>query len=207
MSESTGQPEGIGSDREQPESTPADSEAGVGRSWRLRAVRIAKAVGAAVPVWLQLVVAFVGLLFVLVPALKPDDPPATKGASVTIASLDRVSFGQYLDRIPLSRSVYRRAKLERPGELIGVNIRVNGYRGKRLPLASRTVDARTGDEVQRSRDLYYTPYASDDRNSWSIWVPLPRGVDRRFFVEVELVDDDRRATPLGRARTHRFRGR
>lgn len=186
---------------EQPERVRSDRGPSFPRRVRLQPVRIGRAVGAAV----SFAATLVGLMFVLWPALKPDEPPATKGGSISDATLDRVSFGQYLDRIARSRSGYRRAQLERRGALVGVDLKVRGYRDKRLPLQWRIVDARTGDQIQQSRDLVYIPAASEDQNSWSIWVPLPRGLDRRFFVEVELLDD-RGAAPLGRARTHTFGG-
>lgn len=136
----------------------------------------------------------------------PDRPPATKGGSLTIKTLDRVSFGQYLDRIDATRSDYPRAQLQQIGTLVGLDIKVAGYSDKRLPLRWRILDARTGDEVQQSQeDRYYIPHAREDNNSWPIWVPLPRGRDRQFFVEFELFDD-RGATPLDQARTDRLTG-
>jgi hypothetical protein len=42
-------------------------------------------------------------------------------------------------------------------------------------------------------------------NSWSIWVSVPPGRTRRFFVELELLDD-RGTVPLERLRTRRFAG-
>ncbi len=134
-----------------------------------------------------------------------DEPPVTKGGSLAIATLDRASFGQYLDRIEGTRSDYPRAQLERAGALLGLNVEVEGYRDEALPLRWRVIDARTGDQVLQSRDLSYTPEASEDRNSWPLWVPLPRGSDRRFFVEVELLDDKGK-TPLASDRTDRVKG-
>jgi len=186
---------------EEPERIRADREAGSSRIVRLQPVRVAKVVGAAV----SFAATLVGLIFVLWPALKPDGLPVAKGASVTDVTLDRASFGQYLARVAVSRSGYPQAQLKRPGVLVGVELKVKGYRDKRLPIRWQIVDERTGDQIQQSRDLFYTPSASEDQNTWSIWVPLPRGRGRRFFVEVELLDD-RGAVPLGRARTHHFDG-
>lgn len=135
-----------------------------------------------------------------------DEPPVTKGATLEIASLDLVSFGQYLDRHEGSRSEYGRAELERAGALVGLFITVTGYRYKRLLLQYRVIDSRTDDQVQHSREeRYYTPYANKDSNDWPIWVPRPRGGDRRFFVEFELLDDQG-ASALARERTPEFRG-
>jgi hypothetical protein len=145
-----------------------------------------------------------GLIFGLWPALQPSEPPTIKGAILTNVTVDHVSFGQYLDRIALIRSPYPPAQLERPGALVGFDFNIKGYRNKVLPLQWRLIDAKTGDQVDRSRDLLLTPAANEDQNSWSVWVPIPRGRSRRFFVEVELLDDH--GYPLGRVRTDRFSG-
>jgi hypothetical protein len=168
---------------------------------RLQPSRIAKAVAAAV----SFTATAIGLIFGLWPALKPSEPPAAKGATLSQVTLDRVRYGQYLDRIAVSRYGYRQAQLERGGVLVGVTFKVTGYQSKRLPLQWRLIDARTGDQIEQSRDLFYVPAANEDQNSWSVWVAVPPGGARRFFIEVELLDD-RGAVPLGRVRTERFHG-
>lgn len=180
--------------------SPPHDRVATSRTAGVRPMRAARTIGAGV-----LVLAGVAwLMFSLLPGHKPD-APATKGGRLTIATLDRVNFGQYLDRISGSRSDYQRAELERAGVLVGMDLRVTGYRGKSLPVRWRVIDARTGDLVQQSAALSYRPDAEEDQNSWPVWIPLPRGRDRRFFAEIELLDD-RGATPLARARTHRFEG-
>ena len=167
-------------------------------------MQVVKRVGAAATV--TFLTALFGLAFAVFTAFKPDEPPA-KGADIAIRTFDRVSFGQYLDRIEGHRSEYPRAVLERAGALVGVEITVQGYRGQRLPLRWRIVDTRSGDQVQRSQeDRYFLPYTTKkDQNHWPIWVPLPRGRDRLFFVEFELFDDGG-TTPLQSARTALFKG-
>jgi hypothetical protein len=196
--------QGTESDREPPESPSPDRNAGVGR-----VARVAKAVAAAIPVAaasVALVAGAVGVLYLVSPGAKPDEPPATKGADLTVKTLDRVTFRQYLDRVAVSSSGYRRTQLERLGALVQVKLVVRGYRNKRLPLWWRMVDTRTNEQIRQSKDLFYTPYANHDENISSIWVPLPRGRNRRFFIEVELLDDGGK-TPLGETRTRRFSGR
>jgi hypothetical protein len=146
-----------------------------------------------------------GLIFGLWPTLRPVEPPATKGAALTNVTVDRVSFGQYLDRGAYSRSPFRRAQLQRRGALVGFDFNIKGYLHKHLPLRWQLLDARTGDQVAQSPDLFTTPRADEDQNSLLIWVPVPRARGRRFFVEIQLLDD-RGAYPLGRIRTHRFSG-
>jgi hypothetical protein len=186
---------------EQREPRARDGRRGSLDTLRRRPVQIAKALATAV----TFAATGTGLIFGLWPALKPDAPPATRRATLTNVTLDHIRFGQYLDRKALSRSGYPRAQLERPGALVSFDFNIRGYRNKDLPLQWQLVDATSGDQVARSRDLLITPEANEEQNSWPVWVPVPRGRSRRFFVEIELFDD-RGAVPLGRIRTDRFGG-
>jgi hypothetical protein len=168
---------------------------------RLRTVQIAKAVGAAV----SFAATATALIFGVWPTLKPDEPPVTKGATLSNVTLDRMSFGQYLDRTAQSRTGYQRTQLEHAVVVVGVDFSIRGYRNKHLPLQWRLVSVQTGDQIDQSRDLFLTPEANEDQARWSVWVTVPRGRDRRFFVEVELFDD-RGAVPLRSVRTDLFSG-
>ena len=140
---------------------------------------------------------------VLWPALKPQDAPATKAARLSNLTLDRdVTFGQYLDRKGLSRQPYGPAQLARRGAFVAFDFRIQGYHGKRLPLRWQLMDARTGDQLDQSRDVAITPAANTDQGSWDVWVPLPRG-HKRFYIQVQLYDNAG-LVPIGRLRTERF---
>jgi hypothetical protein len=182
-------------------SSASEEEAGVVGQLRLRPLQIAKAIGAVA----TFTATVTGLIFGLWPALKPTDPPATKGAALSNATVDHVRFGQYLDRDGRSRAPYGPAQLERRGVLVGFDLNVKGYLNERLPLRLQLLDARTGDQVNQARDFSFIPGATDDHNSLSFWMPVPSGRDRRFYVEVQLLDH-RGALPLGRVRTDRFSG-
>jgi hypothetical protein len=143
-------------------------------------------------------------LFALWPLIKPDDAPATKAASLSNLTLDRdVSFGQYLDRKGMTRKPYGPAELARRGAFITFQFRVEGYRGKRLPLRWLLFDARTGDLLTQSRDYALTPAANTDQGTWDFfWIPLPRGHER-FSIQVQLYDNAG-LVPIGQLETKRF---
>jgi hypothetical protein len=82
---------------------------------------------------------------------------------------------------------------------------IAGYEGKRLPLRWQLVDARTADQVAQSEDIAIKAQAMADRGTWFVWVPLPRGRARRFFVQIQLYKPAG-TVPLSRVRTARFAG-
>jgi hypothetical protein len=176
-------------------------QAASSHSGGLRPVQIVRAIGAAV----TFAATVTGLIFGLWPALRPAEPPAAKGATLTNATVDRASFGQYLDRTGSSRSPFRPAQLDRRGALVGFDFNIEGYVGRDLPLRWQLIDARTGEQVRQSRDYFMTPSANEDKNSWWIWTPVPHRRGHRFFVEIQLLDD-RAGVPLGRIRTDPFSG-
>jgi hypothetical protein len=166
-----------------------------------------------------LAIAVVAGLVALWPSIKPKDTPApkatrstsltpdpvTKAARLSNLTLDRdITFGQYLDRKQISRKPYTAAVLARRGAYVAFDFRVEGYKGKRLPLRWQLMDARTSDQLGQSRDIAITPGATTDQGSWDVWVPLPRG-HRRFYVQVQLYDNAG-LVPIGRLRTERFAG-
>jgi hypothetical protein len=178
----------------------SDEGGSFGNLWS-RPAQIAKVIAALV----TFAATMTGLIFGLWPALKPTEPPATKGATLSNATVDHVSFGQYLDRVTQSRSPYRAARLQRRGALVIFDLNVKGYGNEHLPLQWQLIDAQTGAQIDQSRDLVFVPRANDDHNTLSIWVHVPSGRDRRFFVEIQLLDN-RGAIPLGRIRTNHFSG-
>jgi hypothetical protein len=134
------------------------------------------------------------------------EPSRTKAATLSNPTLDRnISFGQYLDRKEISRVPYQAAELRRRGAFLAFDFKIEGYKGKRLPLQWQLIDARTGDQLRESKDVALHPDAETDQASWDFWVPVPRGADRRFFVQLQLYND-RGSVPIGRLRTATFGG-
>ena len=67
------------------------------------------------------------------------------------------------------------------------------------------MDARTGDQLAQSSDVAITPdaHAQTDQATWDFWVEVPRGANRRFYVELQLYDNQG-TVPIGRLRTATF---
>jgi hypothetical protein len=117
----------------------------------------------------------VGLVFVLLPALKPEAPPATKAARLDDVTVDRnVTFGEYLDRTAQKRFPFQAPQLRRSGVLIGFAFKVQGYKGKRLPLWWRLINERTGAQAAQSRDLFIVPAAATDQNTNYVMITWSR---------------------------------
>jgi hypothetical protein len=161
----------------------------------------------AAPVRAGLAIAVVlGVGALLWASLKPQgsEAPPTKAAKLSGLTLDRhVSFGQYLDRKALTKAPYSTTQLARRGAFVTFDFKVQGYKGKRLPLRYELIDARTGDLLWQQRDFAITPDAQTDQATWDFWAPLPSGADRRFYAQVQLYDD-RGVVPLDRLRTKTF---
>jgi len=170
---------------------------------RSLALRIARGAAGAV----GFVATLLGVIFVLWPSLKPEGPPPAKSATLTNATVDRnLTFGQYLDRIEQSRSSYQPADLRKRGAIVQFDYRIEGYKGKRLPLRWQLVDSRSGDQLAHSRDMRLIAEAGTDRGNWPQWIPIPAGRrPRRVFVQLQLYEPSGRF-PLSRLRTPVFRG-
>jgi hypothetical protein len=146
-----------------------------------------------------------GIVLVLWPSLTPEGRPATQSATLEKLTLDRkVTFGQYLDRIKLSRTPFKANQLARRGALLKFDFIITGYRDKRLQLRWQLIDADSGEQLDQSSDILITARATTDRGTWDVWVPNPKRRYRRLFVELAFYDDRPNGVPLGRLRTPLF---
>lgn len=173
-----------------------EHDGGQGKTLRSLPVRIAR--------WTSAIVGFVatllGVIFVLFPGVKPDEPPITTRAALSKPTTEVLTYGQYLDRINLRRGSYDAEALRRRGIFVEFDWSVEGYKDKALPLRWQLIDARRGEQLGRSRDVTITPEAPRDAATWSVWAPLPRGRVRQMAVQVQLYDETGR-WPIARART------
>jgi hypothetical protein len=162
--------------------------------------------GRAVAAVVSFTATVVGLVFVLIPSLKPEGPAAEKDARLSVISFeDNRTFGQYLDVIDHKGSEYGPAYRRRRGTIVIVGYSIHGYKSKALPLRWRLVDADSGDQVGATKDRFIKAEANVDRGSWPLWVQIPRGRTRRFYIDVQIYND-RGAVAIHSLHTRRFRG-
>jgi hypothetical protein len=147
--------------------------------------------------------AVLGVIFVLVPSLKPDPPPALKRASIGVLDVQRpVTYRQYLERTGLAGGDYDSSYLARPGVFAEFDVSIEGFEGIDLPLRWSLHDV-SGGQVSESKSTILRAEAPSDRATWHVWAPLPRR-QGSFFLLIQLFDADG-VVPLDRAQTDPFR--
>lgn len=165
--------------------------------------RAAKAVAAVV----AFIASALGVIFVLVPSLKPEPPSPTRHVELTHMTLERaVTFGAYMKRINQPAGGLEKAVLRERGALASFDYTIEGYKNRTLPLAWQLVDAGNGNRLSGNRDLSIKPEVTKDSGTWPVWTPLSRGRSRRLFIEVTLYEP-RGVVPLGSLRTQTFMNR
>ena len=143
-----------------------------------------------------LVSAVVGLLFLLVPQLRPDDspataPPAEQSGRLFGLVLDAdTTQGQYFDRTDQPKLGFTPEQLALRGAFVRFQVEIVGYRGKEVPLQRELVDARTGDEIGQLSADTIVPTADKVVSPWHDWVALRPGKGRYVLV-VKLLDEQR----------------
>jgi hypothetical protein len=158
------------------------------------------------------IAAVLGLVFLLLPNLRPEGTPAEGSATFEKPTLERpVTFGQYLRRVELPRAGYTKEKLQQAGVIADVQMTIKGYRGQRLPLRWYVLDLGTHDIVdEQSKRYAFQP----DRNvmplSWPLWVALPEAPGP-FKLVFEIYPPDAKpgqpgVRPFGKAETEAFTG-
>ena len=119
--------------------------------------------------------AVLGLVFLLFPDLRPDPTPDESSATLSQPTLEQpVTFGQYLDRVELPRDPYTSEQLGEAGALAVLEVEIEGYNGKRLPLRWFVLDTTTHEIVnQQSRRHAFEPDREVATFSWPVWAAVP----------------------------------
>jgi hypothetical protein len=130
-----------------------------------------------------LATATLGLVFLLLPDLRPGGTPA-RSAKVEATLASPVSQREYLVRIRRPETDVSPAQLERVGAIVDVDAAVEGRRGQRVMLRWILIDAATDRHAGSDEALAVELESGSETFSWPVWVPVPRA--GRFQVLVEL---------------------
>jgi hypothetical protein len=143
-----------------------------------------------------LISATVGLLFLLVPSIRPGQgsgPPADQAASISGIVLNQhTTHGQFLDYSDQSKLGFTPQQLAVAGASAFARVQLVGYRGKTLTFERQLVDATTQNVVGEARDFAVTPTADRVTHRWWDWTPLPPGGDSYVMV-IKVLDEDKKS--------------
>jgi hypothetical protein len=131
------------------------------------------------------IAAVLGVVFLLVPSLRPEATPPEGSATFAKPTIDQpVTFRQYLRRIELPETGVTAERLQQAGVLADVKVTIKGYRGKELPLRWYVLDLGTRDIVyESSRKYFFKTDRSAATVSKAFWIPMPetRGTFKIVF--------------------------
>lgn len=153
-----------------------------------------------------LVTGVIGLVFILLPQLKPEGPPAHTAAHLRELSFDRnVTFRQYLARAGQPVDDLDAPTLARRGVLLTFHFDVIGYKNRPLPLRWYLYDVRSGNHIGEESAITIQGTAGRDEGDWPLWIQAPRRPGR-YSVVVELINPAG-AVPLATLRSPVFTGK
>jgi hypothetical protein len=149
----------------------------------------------------------VGLVFLVLPVLKPDGDgrPLKTSAKLTQIDLEpRISRGQYLARTDQPTIGFTRQQLAVRGAFIRFRVRIRGFENIPLILRRELVNARTGNEMSESSAFTIKPPNDDIQRDWHDWIPLS-GREGQYFAIIKLLAKGEDAA-LGTLKTDAFSG-
>jgi hypothetical protein len=149
------------------------------------------------------------VLFLLWPALRPDDGPAAFGATLSDPRLEQgVTLADvYARRQETPRSTYTQEDLALTGTLVSYVVVIEGFQGKTCLLTWSLFDAETNARVADTAlvdqlgwpDGEFTPVAAVDQASGEVWIRRPEQPGS-YIVRLELFDPNgQRLTSLDSA--------
>jgi len=159
---------------------------------------------AAIGTILTVVSAAIGLLFLLVPAIKPEPPSPTRSAKLSAGDFaPNLSMRQMLDRTHQSTAGLTRHELAARVVFLRYHFETVGYKGQSLPVESALIRG-NGDQVEEETPFSVEPEANQDSGTWFTWAPLPR--DRARYRLVVRIYEPKLVVPIYELQSHAFRG-
>ena len=148
----------------------------------------------------------VGLVFLFKPGCQPQPGPDNASATISDVSVERgITFGQYLQRMDYAPGTLSKAYLDRRGALVQFHFKIDGFKGKALPLETQLINDDTHDLVGASQKaISITPRTNADENDWFVWALVPKS--RHTFHLVVTIKQPDGNVSLRSFQTPRFKG-
>ena len=133
----------------------------------------------------------VSLVFVFRPGCQPQPGPDRAAAAISDVTVERgVSFGQYLQRLDYPAGTLSRAYLARKGVLVQFHFKIDGFKGKSLPLQTQLINDDTHDLVgTTARGISLVPGTNSEEGDWFAWSVVPRS-RHHYHVVVAIKQPD-----------------
>jgi hypothetical protein len=149
----------------------------------------------------------VGLLFLFLPQLRPEDPPRNQQANLSKPTVEaNISRRQYLERADLQIGGFTKKELAERGVFIELGVHIIGFEGKLLTLKWELIDAVSSDQIHDERSEGLIPPTDEGTVTERLFVPLPRKPGT-FRVRIELLREGKYGPiPLASTRTQPFPG-
>ena len=156
------------------------------------------------------IAAVLGVIFLLVPNLRPEATPRGRVGDVREAD---ARAARDLRAVPASRRAsadgYTPKQLQQLGVIAAVQLTIKGYRGKSLPLRWYALDLGTHDIVdEQSKRYMFQPDRNVTPLTWPFWVALPE-TPGPFKIVFEIYPPDAKpgkpgVVPFAKAETDSF---
>jgi hypothetical protein len=133
----------------------------------------------------------VSLVFVFRPGCQPQPGPDRAAAAISDVTVERgVSFGQYLQRLDYPAGTLSRDYLGRKGVLVQFHFKIDGFKGKPLPLQTQLINDDTHDLVGSTvSGISLTPGTNAEEGDWFAWSVVPK-TRHRYHVVVTIKQPD-----------------
>ena len=133
-----------------------------------------------------LIAGVLGLVFLVFPALRPEPPLDSGTVEVSDVRVRQpVSFGRYLQRLKLPPGELTAEFLARRGVMIEFQTKIEGFKGKQLPLRWELNDAATNDVVDEDQAVTIKPSTNNEGRTWFVWAPAPETTGK-YYVTVTI---------------------
>jgi hypothetical protein len=167
------------------------------------AMTLLKVAGAIVAI----VSGIIGLLFLILPDLKPEGSPSNQQANLSDLILyPNTSFAQYLERTGQTSEGFSKKELAVRGAFVEVRITIIGYEDVTFVLEWELIEESSGEIVSRDDSDRFTPHTNEQSDTPSFFADLPQK-EAMFFIRLQLLrPGEYGLVPAATEKTESFHG-